>query len=279
VTPFGEDGEIDDDRLRDLVSRVEDGGVDFITPCGSNSEAELMTAAERRSVIETVADEASVPILAGTGSPGLQETLNVTAAATEAGADAALVVTPFYYSFDQSELASYFEQLADEAPIPIYLYSVPAFTDVKLEPDTVAQLASHPNIAGMKDSYADVGEFIRACRRVEDEEFDMLVGSASVLIHALDAGGVGGVNAFANLYPGLLSKVYETYQDDPDRARELNASLVELNTAVTATYGVPGLKWAMRYRGLPAGYSRTPHSPPDDDARDHLRALVDELAE
>lgn len=277
VTPFDEDGDVDHERLRELVVWVEDRGVDFIAPCGSNSEAELMTAAEREAVVETVADEASVPVLAGTGSPGPKETLQATESAASAGADAALVVTPFYYSFDQSELETYFTEVADAAPIPIYLYSVPAYTDTVIEPDTVERLATHPNVAGMKDSQADIAEFVRTRRRVEDAEFDLLIGSASVLSQALDAGGTGGINALANLYPEHLADVYETHPDDPEAARALNARLVELNTAITATYGIPGLKWAMRYRGAPAGRSRTPHSPPSDAARDHLETLVDDL--
>jgi 4-hydroxy-tetrahydrodipicolinate synthase len=279
VTPFDETGAIDKARLQDLVAWVEERGVDFITPCGSNSEAELMTASERETVIEVVTEEARVPVLAGTGSPGMKETLQATEAAASAGADAALVITPFYYTFDQSELESYFIDVADEAQIPIYLYSVPAFTGVKLNPETVGRLASHPNIAGMKDSNAELGEFTRTQQRTADKDFHLLIGSASVLAQSLEVGGAGGVNAFANLYPERLSEVYEIHDDDPRRARELNASLVELNTAITAKYGISGLKWAMRYRDAPAGYSRTPHTEPEKEALDHLQSLVDNLSE
>ncbi|MFC7135414.1 MULTISPECIES: dihydrodipicolinate synthase family protein [Salinibaculum] len=279
VTPFDETGALDEDRLRSLVPWLENRGIDFITPCGTNSEAELMTAAERKTVVEIVAEEASVPVLAGTGSPGLQETLEATEAAAAAGADAALVVTPFYYSFDQSELESYFIEVADSASLPIYLYSVPAFTGVTLAPETVGRLSAHPNIVGMKDSQADIAEFIRTRQRTEDEDFTLLVGSASVFAQALDAGGSGGVNAFANLFPERLAAVYEAHGSDPEHARELNASLVDLNTAITATYGIPGLKWAMRYRGAPAGYSRAPHTKPETEAQEHLQSLVDEVSE
>jgi len=277
VTPFRENGDVDGKKLRELVGWVEDRGVDFVAPCGSNSEAELMTAEERTRVIETVTEEASVPVLAGTGHPGLRETLEATDAAAAAGADAALVVTPFYYTHDQEALEAYYRQVADAADVPVYLYSVPPYTGVRLEPETVGRLAAHPNVAGMKDSHADVAEFIRTHHRVEDEAFDLMIGSGGILTQALDAGGTGSVAAIANLAPGALADVYETHQDDPDRARELNAALVELNTAVTSTYGVPGLKWAMRERGAPAGVVRSPHRSIGDDAREHLRSLLDEL--
>jgi 4-hydroxy-tetrahydrodipicolinate synthase len=274
VTPFRENGDVDHERLRELVGWVEERGVDFLVPCGSNSEAELMTAGERERVIETVVEAASVPVLAGTGSPGLRETRQATAAAAEAGADAALVVTPFYYDHDQETLAAYYRELAGAASVPIYLYSVPPYTGVRLAPETVGELASHSGIAGMKDSSGDVGAFVRTQNRV-DGDFDMLVGSGAVVAQALDAGAAGGVLALANVTPEGASAVFETHQDgDAGRARALNADLVELNHAVTAEYGIPGLKWAMRERGAPAGYPRLPHREPDADAHERLAALV-----
>ncbi|MFC7058418.1 dihydrodipicolinate synthase family protein [Halovenus salina] len=274
VTPFTEDGDVDYPALHDLVDWVEDRGVDFLVPCGSNSEAELLTAAERERVVETVVDAASVPVLAGTGHPGLRETLAATDAAAEAGADAALVVTPFYYDHDQSTLAAYYREVADSADLPVYLYSVPTYTGVRLDPETVADLATHPNIAGMKDSSGDLAAFIKTERRTAEADFDLLVGSGSLLAQALDAGASGGVLALANLYPGACSEIAAA---DPERARATNAGLVGVNTAITATYGIPGLKWAMRQRGAPAGYPRSPHQRPDEEATDHLEALLAEV--
>jgi len=276
VTPF-DDGDVCEDRLQELVAWIERRGVDFLVPCGSNSEAELLTADERARVIETVVDEASVPVLAGTGHPGLRETVDATARAAAAGADAALVVTPFYYDHDQAALADYYRAVADAAEIPVYLYSVPKYTGVRLAPETVAELASHPNIAGMKDSSGDLGAFVRTCRRTADADFDPMVGSGSVFAQALDAGATGGVLALANIAPEHATSVFDTHTDDPAAARAAAADLVELNHAVTADYGVAGLKYAMRQRGAPAGQVRSPHQPADDDARARLDALVDKL--
>lgn len=276
VTPFTEHGDVDYAALRELVQWVEERGVDFLVPCGSNSEAELLTASERERVVETVVDESSVPVLAGTGHPGLRETLEATESAADAGAAGALVITPFYYKHDQETLASYYRDVADSAEIPVYLYSVPAYTGVRLEPETVGKLATHPNIAGMKDSSGDVGAFIRTQRRIEDEEFDLLVGSGSLLAQALDVGAAGGILALANLYPGTCAEIYETHGSDAGRARELNAEFVDVNTAITAKYSIPGLKWAMRERGAPAGYPRSPHRPPSEQAKDHLASLLAE---
>lgn len=276
VTPFDDSSDVDHGRLRELVTRVEARGVDFLVPCGSNSEAELMTAEERSGVVETVVDAASVPVVAGTGSPGKRETLAATEAAHDAGADAAMVVTPFYYDHDQDGLEAYYRTVADASPLPVYLYSVPTYTGVRLTPETVGRLAGHPNVAGMKDSSGDLEAFIRTRDVTADEEFDLLVGSGSLLAQALAAGGTGGVLGVANLAPGAVAEVYDAHgAGDAERARRLNADLVELNRAVTAKYGVPGMKWAMRQRGAPAGRARSPHRPPDEDARAHLDALLE----
>ncbi|MFB6304282.1 MAG: dihydrodipicolinate synthase family protein [Haloferacaceae archaeon] len=277
VTPFDADGDVDEAALRELVAWVEERGVDFVVPCGSNSEAELMTAAERARVNEIVADAADVPVLAGTGSPGFRETRRATARAADAGADGALVVTPFYYDHDDATLAAYYEDLADAADIPIYLYSVPAYTGTKLSPETVGRLAEHPNIGGMKDSSGDLETFVLERRATADADFDLLVGSASVLAAALDAGADGGVLALSNLAPAAASEVYERHRaGDRAGAHDLNDDLVALNRAITAEYSVPGLKYAMRRRGAPAGRVRRPHRPVEDEA---VRAELDDLIE
>ena len=277
VTPFDEGGDVSERRLRELVSWLEARGVDFLVACGSNGEAELLTADERARVIEVVAETASVPVVAGTGHPGLRETLDATARAADAGADAALVVTPFYYDHDQETLADYYHAVADAAELPVYLYAVPKYTGVRLTPATVADLATHPNVAGMKDSAGDVGAFVRTRRRTVDADFDLLVGSGSVLAPALDAGAAGGVLALANVAPQAATDVYETHADDPVAARAAATELIELNHAVTATHGVAGLKYAMRQRGAPAGYPRRPHGPVDEAAKTALDELLDAL--
>lgn len=278
TTPFTREGDLDTDRLRRLVEWVESRGVDFLVPCGSNSEAELMTSEERARVTTVVAEEASVPVLAGTGSPGLRETLAATERASEAGADGALVVTPFYYDHDDETLEAYYRDLADESELPIYLYSVPAYTGVALDPAVVGRLAEHPNVFGMKDSAGDLARFGRERAATESEEFELFVGSGGVLAHALDAGADGGVLALANVAPEACAEVARRFRGgDPAAARRLNRRLLDLNHAITADHGVPGLKTAMRLRDAPVGYSRSPHREVGEDARIEIESLVAEL--
>jgi 4-hydroxy-tetrahydrodipicolinate synthase len=273
ATPFTAAGDVDHEALAALVEWVEARGVDFVVPCGSNSEAPLLTRSERAEVVDTVVDAAAGPVLAGTGAEGLAKTRSLTHDAAEVGADAALVVTPYYFSHGQDALADYYRELADESPLPVYLYSVPAYTGTRLAPETVGALAEHPNIVGMKDSSGDLAAFKRTRTRVPDD-FDLLVGSGGVYADALAVGGAGGVLAVANVLPELAAAV-----DGADAASEADAAndaLLEVNELVTTTHGIPGLKAAMRSRGAPAGAVRRPHQPVDDAVTERLAAAVED---
>lgn len=275
VTPFDTEGDVDHDRLRNLVTGLEARDADFLVPCGSTSEAELLTQDERAAVVETVVEAASVPVVAGTGHPGRRETLESTRAAAAAGADAAMVVTPFYYNHDQETLATYYREVADAADLPIYLYAVPVFTHTRLTPATVADLAEHPNIVGVKDSSGDLGALSRMTDLVPDD-FQILVGSADILASGLAAGANGGILAVANLRPEASAAVTsgdeELDSGDPS-VRESAADLAALNATVLE-YGIPGLKWVMRQGGAPAGYPRSPHRPLDEAAQESLRTSL-----
>lgn len=276
VTPFDEAGAVDERRLRRLVEWVEARGADFLVPCGTTGEAELLTPDERARVVATVVEAATVPVLAGTGRPGLRLTLDATARAADAGADAALVVTPFYYDHDRETVAAYYREVADEASIPVYLYAVPSHTGVRLAPETVGDLSEHDNVAGMKDSAGDLASLSLARAATAGADFDLLLGHGGVLAHGLAAGADGAVLALSNVAPEAVTIVAERWQRGEEAAaRERSADLVALNRAITSEYGVPGLKYAMRQRGAPAGHPRRPHRPLDDPAaREHLDYLV-----
>jgi len=276
VTPFQSDGTVDEKRLREVATWVVEQGVDFVVPCGSNGESELMTVDERARVVEVVSDAVSVPVLAGTGHPGFVETREQTRRAAEAGAAGALVVTPFYFTHDQAAFEKYYTRLADESEIPIYLYSVPKMTGVGLDPETVGTLAAHGNVRGLKDSAGDMVTFQRE-RRLAGESFDLFIGSGSLFAQGLDGGADGGIMALANVVPDLTAKVYSLHREgDTAAARELGADLVELNQAITAQYGVAGVKAAMHHRGVDAGHVRSPHTPLSTAATEEVETLVDE---
>lgn len=273
VTPFDEREAVDEAKLRQLVEWLEDRGVDFLVPCGSTGEAPLMSVEEATRVVDVVAGAADGPVLAGTGRPGFRETRRATELAADAGADAALVVTPHYYEHDEDAIATHYRNLAEESPIPVYLYSVPKFTGTALAPRTVESLAGHDGIAGMKDSSGDVDAFQRT--RSFAPGLDLLVGHGGLYAHALAAGADGGVLAVANAAPELAAEVHGRHvEGDENGARELNRRLAELNRTVTARYGVPGVKAALRLRGAPAGRPRRPLEPIDDAAEREIESLL-----
>ncbi|USZ71654.1 dihydrodipicolinate synthase family protein [Natronosalvus halobius] len=274
VTPIADDGRVDHERLEALVDWFASAGIDFFVPCGSTGEAPLLTADERTQVVETVAGATEKPVLAGTGHEGYEPTLEATEDAATAGADAALVVTPSYYGSDDAALGRYYRDLAEESPIPIYLYSVPKFTDYPLSPRLVESLATHENIAGIKDSSGSLESIQRLVRFTADADFSVLVGHGSVYAHALDAGADGGVLAVANAVPDLASEIFETHRNDDDAARDLNADIVELNRTLTARYGVPGIKAVLAYRGLEVGPPRRPLEPVNEDVADEITAVL-----
>ncbi|MFC4439322.1 MULTISPECIES: dihydrodipicolinate synthase family protein [Natrialbaceae] len=275
VTPFA-DGTIDHERLTSLVEWLEASGVDFIVPCGSTGEAPSLTIDERVAVVETVAEATDLPVLVGTGQEGLEPTLETTERAAEAGADAALVITPSYYGADDADLAAYYRDVADASRIPIYLYSVPKFTDHALSPRTAGSLASHENIAGIKDSSGSLGSIQRIVRHSADESFSVLVGSGSTYAAGLAAGADGGVLAVANVVPGRASDVFRLHQEGrAAEARDRNAAFVELDHAVTARFGVPGVKAALALRDQPAGRLRSPLRPLEADEEAELESILE----
>ena len=280
ATPFDDTGDVDHDALETIAAWLEDGGVDVLVPCGSTGEAPLLTIDERVAVIETVVEATDLPVLAGTGWEGYEPTLETTARAAEAGADAALVITPSYYGSDDAALEAYYRDLADESPIPVVLYSVPKFTGHALAPETAASLAAHENVTGIKDSSGSLESIQRLVALTADEEFSVLVGSGSVYAAGLAAGADGGVLALANAVPGRASEIRRLQEAGRvDAARELNAALVELNRAVTAEYGVPGVKAALEARDQPAGDPRRPLRTLEGDDRAIVESVLEETLE
>lgn len=273
VTPFDESGSVDEQALSELVGWLERRGVDFLVPCGSTSEAPLLARTERDRVIEVVSNVASVPVLAGTGFAGLQETVSATRHADDVGADGALVVTPYYYSHDQDALAAYYRDLADAVDLPVYLYSVPKFTHATLAPRTVEELAAHDGIAGIKDSSGSLEALQRT--RTLAPALDVFVGSGSLYATGLAAGADGGVLALANVAPERASEIRAHHDaGELQEAIARNRELAELNHALTSRFGVPGVKAAMRLRGAPAGVVRRPFQPVSESTEAKLEALL-----
>ncbi len=277
TTPFINDS-VAYDKLASNIEKWGRAGLRGFVVLGSNGEYVCLSEEEKRKVVETVVQAAPehMSVIAGTGCESTKETIRLTADCAALGAHAALVVTPHYFGGKMTEaaLVKHFTAVADNAPIPIILYNVPKFTHVNLTVNVVARLSQHANIIGIKDSTGNViqlGEFLN---QVEDD-FSLLVGTAGALFGGLTLGCAGGVLALANVAPQNCVKIYEFIkQGDYEAARQLQLKMIPLNQAVTATYGVPGLKATMDMLGYFGGDPRPPLLPSSEKDKSEIREIL-----
>lgn len=279
VTPFDERGEVSYDRFEENLEKWSRTGLAGFVIFGSNGEYVFLTAEEKLKLIERAAK--TVPggkkIIAGTGCESTRETIALTNAAAAAGAAAALIVTPCYYSdkMNKKALFNHYSMIADNSKIPVLLYNVPKYTGVNMAPDLVAELSKHPNIVGIKDSTGNVAQIGEILNRVE-EGFNVLVGTAGALYPALAIGAAGGVLALANIAPAECVDVYNLFKAGRHtEARDIYRRMLPVNTAVTATYGIAGLKAAMDIIGYYGGPPRSPLLPLDDEGKAAVRRILE----
>ncbi len=236
--------------------------VDGFLILGSTGEAAFLTEVERRQVFEAAREviPATKPLLVGTGGEATRLVAARNDEAYAVGADAALVLPPHYYvgAMTEAALQKHYETLADLSPLPLMLYNFPGVTSLALSPSLIIKLAHHENIIGIKDSSGNVAALTETMRGVP-EDFQVLTGNASTFLAALALGARGGILAVANVAARPYRRLYDAFKaGDLEAARALQLSLNPVAQAVTTRFGVPGLKAAMRLRGLDAGYPRAP---------------------
>jgi 4-hydroxy-2-oxoglutarate aldolase len=277
VTPFCADGSLDVPAFEaDLEALAAHDLAGFLV-LGSNGEAGSLDAEEKETLV--TAARRRLPgrfLLVGTGLESTRATVALTRRVADHGADAVLVLTPSYYKarMTPEALRAHFEAVADASPVPVYLYSVPAFTGLPWPPGLAAGLAPHPRIAGMKESSGDVGLLARVVSSVP-ARFEVACGNALVFYPALCAGAAGGVLAVANCVPRTAAALYRAFvAGDHARARRIQEAILPLAAAISTNYGVAGLKVAMRLAGMRGGDVRSPLLPAPASALEELRPLV-----
>ncbi|NYD52350.1 4-hydroxy-tetrahydrodipicolinate synthase [Actinomadura luteofluorescens] len=281
VTPFTAAGAVDHDALRGLVRWQLESGSHGISLGGSTGEPSSQTAAERIAAIRTAAGEVAdrVPFLPGTGSAKLEETLEITAAARDAGADAALVITPYYARPTQRALYDWYATVAREFPdLPLVIYNVPSRTAVDIAPETVRRLfADFDNVVGIKETTKDFEHFSRVLHACGPE---LLVWSGIELLclPLLALGGAGFVSAVANLAPAAVARMYELWTaGDHAAARDLHYRLHPLVDVLFVETNPAPAKWVLERQGrIPSGHVRPPLAAPSDEARARIRVLLDQ---
>ncbi len=281
VTPFTRSGRLDVKALRACVRFWLEGGVSGLVPCGSNGEAPYLSRQERMKVIETVMDEANgkVPVIAGTGSMSTQETITFTKDAADLGADAALVVTPFYFKLSNKEIHEHYRTLSENVDIPIVVYNVPKFTGVSLEPTLIHELAAeNEKIIGVKDSSGNIGTVTETVR-LTGTKISVLAGTADVTLPTLQSGGRGAVIAVGNAFPTLCSRLYRAFKNGRyEEASRLQNRMSFANEVLVKRFNqISAIKEAMRLQGLAGGYPRKPVLPLNGEERKTLENLLREI--
>ena len=279
VTPFAEDGAPDPDGLRRLIEFQLANGSHGISLGGSTGEPGAQTLAERVAAIQLAAQvvDDRVPFLPGTGSAKLDETIELTGIARDAGADAALVITPYYARPTQDALYAWYKTVAREYPdLPIVIYNVPSRTAVDIAPETVGRLFHDvENIVGIKETTKDFEHFSRVLHACGPE---LLVWSGIELLclPVLSLGGVGFVSAVANIAPKAVATMYEAaIAGDTATARDLHYRLHPLVDLVYTETNPAAVKWVLAQRGLlGSGFVRPPLIPLTDAGQARVKSLL-----
>ena len=277
-TPFRPDGALDLETLRSLLRTLNEEPLAGYLVGGLNGEFTSLSWDER---LEVVAEAREVIpkgrlLIAGSGAESTRDAIALTREMARRGADTALVVTPSYFKskMTPAALEGHFRRVADASPIPIILYNVPSNTGVDLPAAPVIKLAQHPNIIGLKDSSGDLQKMALVIRET-GPSFQVLAGSTGYLLAAMVIGAVGGIGALANIAARQLDRLMTCARAGQiEEARAIQLQLVEANLAVTARFGVAGLKAALELCGRPAGVVREPLLPLEPEEKAAVRAIL-----
>lgn len=277
-TPFrGDDVAVD--ALRANLARWNETPLAGYVLLGSTGEFPMLSEAERDRVL--VAAREAIPrdrtFIAGTGTHSTLHSLRQTRRAAELGADAAIVITPHYFTKGFSPAAAqirHYRALAEASPIPIMIYNFPLNTGINLEADTVAKIAQHPNVCGIKDSSGNIPQLAQMIDQTP-KTFHVLVGAASALLPGLAIGGSGGILALAVIAAREFCEVYALARAGRwDEAKALASRMMPVDREVPGRHGIGGLKAALDLQGFFGGPCRQPLGTPDGDAIEDIKEVL-----
>ncbi|WP_265110788.1 dihydrodipicolinate synthase family protein [Halosolutus halophilus] len=268
---------IDIETLAEYTDYLVNNGVHGLFPCGSIGEFSSLTRVQRRHVLEAVADRSGdVPVLAGCGNTNTADVANHIEDAANAGADTAVVVTPYYLSTTQQGLQRFFDAVADDSPLPIVLYNIPALTGEGLPLELVKQFADHPNVVGLKDTSGDL-TFLYDVVEATPSSFTVFQGATELSVASLDAGADGMIAGPANVFPGAVARLYESYRNgNRERTNQLMNEVV--NPVVSAT-SEPPTAAAIKHLVTRQGYDVGEPLPPLPRLSDNQREMLDRCFE
>lgn len=280
ITPFTETGALDTDALRKNIKRWNEYGLRGYVVTGSTAEAPFLEEAERGEIIRVTREAMTegMTLVAGIGRESTAQTIMTGIEASEAGADAALVVSPWYYKDQMTgpTLERHFLAVADTCPLPLLLDNMPAFTGTVIPVDTVIRLAEHSNIVGIKDNSGDISYLSKIIRNTP-ADFAFLCGNSAAMVSSFMLGAVGGVLNTANLAPEICVALYRASQAANFKvAQNLYHLLQPLSEVISGARGIGGLKYAMTLLGYQAGFPRAPLSSPGEADQQMIKRALQE---
>jgi 4-hydroxy-tetrahydrodipicolinate synthase len=279
VTPFQENGSLDEATLRKLVRRQIDQGIDFLVPCGTTGESPTLTREEHlRAVAITLEESAGkVPVLAGAGGNNTHEVIELARECQKLGADGILSVTPYYNKATQEGLCQHYKAIAASIQIPIILYSVQGRTGVNIEPSTVVRLAEIENIIGIKEASGNITQIAEIAHRVP-ENFIVLSGDDAMTLPVISLGGRGIVSVVSNQIPGAMTELARlANKGDYDGARKLQSRYFPLMQVNFVEANPIPAKWAMSVMGLLKPVYRLPMVEPSATSKQKIEQVLESV--
>ena len=280
VTPMMDDGAVDYEALEALIEWHIDSGTDAIVSMGTTGESATLDFKEHGEVVDFTVKKVNgrVPVIAGTGANSTSEAIELTAFAKGVGADACLLVTPYYNKPTQEGLYQHYKKIAESVDIPQILYNVPGRTACDLLPETVARLAKIPNIIGIKEATGDLDRVKQIQTLVDDSEFDLYTGDDGSAVEFILLGGHGGISVTANVVPKALSEIYHlALEGQADEARALDAKIAALHQVLFAESNPIPVKWALYEMGKIRKGIRLPLTELSEVHRPSLNAVLTEV--
>ena len=275
ITPF-RDGAVDEPALRHLIREQITAGVDGVVPCGSTGESATMNHAEHQHVISIAVEEAAgkAKVIAGTGSNNTAEAISLTSYAKKAGADAALLISPYYNKPTQEGHVAHYRAIADAAGLPLFVYNIPGRTGVNILPETIAKMADHPLIVGVKEASGNIDQVSRILQ-MTDGRMTVLSGDDSLTVPMMSIGAHGVIGVIPNIAPAkTVAMVRSAREGDFRRARALHYELLPIMQALfTETNPIP-IKAAMAMLGKCGPEIRMPLTPITEPNRKRLEAVL-----
>jgi 4-hydroxy-tetrahydrodipicolinate synthase len=278
VTPFRGDA-VDEKALGDLVEAQIAAGIDGLVPCGSTGESATLSHAEHQQVVEIAVEAARgrVPVVAGTGSNSTREAIALTLHAREAGADGALLISPYYNKPTQAGIVAHYEAIAKEAAFPLLAYNIPGRTASNIAPATMARLAEIEHLVGVKEACGDIDQIARVVALCPDD-FWVLSGDDSYTLPVLAVGGRGVISTTSNVAPREMCGLVRAFQDgDLDRARAIHQRLLPLFQVLFCETNPIPVKAALGLMGRIGPEIRLPLTPIERGNRERLEAVLQDL--